>query len=110
MRLSSLGISVAALGLVVFIGTGPAWSQTTTESETTTTSAPVEPSVMSKTVTRKTVTNPPVVVTPPPVTSETTTTTSSDPEASVERKSRSETTYGPLGVSHSETSQKTTSY
>ncbi len=112
MRLSSLSIPVAALGVVLLIGAGTALSQDTTESETTTTTAPVVPSVSSQTVTKKTVVNPPaVVVAPPTTTSETTTTESADAEdaPAVEKKSKSETTYGPLGVTHSE-SEKTTSY
>jgi len=113
MKLTTLGISAAALGVVLMIGAGTARSQDTTESETTTTTAPVVPSVSSQTVTKKTIVNPPaVVVAPPTTTSETTTTESADAEEapSVEKKSKSETTYGPLGVTHSESSEKTSSY
>jgi hypothetical protein len=114
MRLSSLGISAAALGVVLIIGAGSVRAQETTESETTTTTGPVAPSVSSQTVTKKTVVNPPaVVVAPPPsTTSETTTTESADADAapSVDEKTKTKTTYGPLGVTHSETSEKTSSY
>lgn len=114
MRLSSLGIPVAALGVVLLIGAGTARSQDTTESETTTTTAPVvPPSVSSQTVTKKTVINPPAVVVAPPPSTETTTTTESadnDSAPSVEQKEHSKTTYGPLGVTHSESNEKTTSY
>ncbi len=113
MKLFTLGIPAAALGVVLIIGAGTARAQDTTESETTTTTAPVVPSVSSQTVTKKTVVNPPaVVVTPPTTTSETTTTESADadPAPTVEKKSKSETTYGPLGVSHSESEKETSSY
>lgn len=91
------------------------WAQTTTESDTTITTAPVAPKVVSKTVTRKTVVYPPpAVIVNPPVsastetrtTTESTTTDESAPR--VEEKAQSKTTYGPFGVTHSESHEKNT--
>ena len=112
MRAFSLWISVAAIGMTVGLA-GNAWCQTSTESHSTvTTTVPAAPSVSSKTVTTKTEVNPPVVVMRPSSSSSETTTTQSDtpyePAPSVQENSRSNTTYGPDGVTHSESSDKTT--
>jgi hypothetical protein len=113
MRLTRILIPAAAFVLTVGIA-GIARPQTATESESTVTTAPAVPSVTSKTVTRKEVINPPppVVVTPPPATSETTTETDTADSSApvVQQKERSKTSYGPLGVTHSESTEKSTSY
>lgn len=109
MKGSRLWISAAAIAVVFsFAGTG--WSQTTTESDTTITTAPVAPSVTSKTVTRKTVVSPPpvVVVNPPP--SEDLDADADTTPPIAEEKTKSKTTYGPFGVTHSEEHEKTSDY
>ena len=111
MKAFSLWVSVAAIGVTVGLG-GNAWCQTTTQTDSTVSTIPAEPSVSSKTVTTKTEVNPPVVVMRPSSSSSETTTTQSDtpyePAPSVQENSRSKTTYGPDGVTHSESSDKTT--
>jgi len=98
-----LAAALAATASVV----NSAWAQTTTESDTTITTAPLPPRVTSKTVTRKTVVYPPpaVVVNPPASTStDTTTTTESttrdESAPKVEEKAESKTSYGPFGITH----------
>ena len=117
MRL--LWVPAATLAVVMAVA-GSAWSQSTTESETTVTTVPGLPTVTNKTVTKKTViTAPPavvvsppppdVVVYPPPAPRITTESTTSDYSApTVEEKVDKKTTYGPFGVTHSETREKTT--
>ncbi len=111
MKTLSLWASAAAIGMVLGVG-GNAWCQTTTESDTTVSTIPAAPSMNSKTVTTKTTANPPVVVVPASTTSSETTTTQSDPPTepapAVQENSKSETSYGPDGVTHSESSDKTT--
>jgi hypothetical protein len=111
MKAFSLWVSVAAIGVTVGLA-GNAWCQTTTQTDSTVSTTPAEPSVSSKTVTTKTEVNPPVVVMRPSTSSSETTTTQSDtpyePAPSVQENSRSKTTYGPDGVTHSESSDKTT--
>ena len=111
MKAFSLWVSVAAIGVTVGLA-GNAWCQTTTQTDSTVSTTPAEPSVSSKTVTTKTEVNPPVVVMRPSSSSSETTTTQSDtpyePAPSVQENSRSKTTYGPDGVTHSESSDKTT--
>src|SRR5208283_846677 len=107
MKSSRLWIPAAAIAVAFsFAGTG--WSQTTTESDTTVTTAPVAPIVTSKTVTKKTVVSPPpvVVVNPPP--SEDADADTTPPTA--EEKTKSKTTFGPFGVTHSEEHEKTSDY
>ena len=110
MKLTRVWISAAAFA-VAFGAAANAWPQSVSESDTTTTTtAPVAPSVSSETVTRKVVNPPPVVVNPP---SETDTTTRTEnmvpdrPAPSVQEKKESNTTFGPLGVSHTEKKEKT---
>ena len=113
MKACSLWVSAAAIGVTVGLA-GNAWCQTTTQTDSSTVSTiPAEPSVSSKTVTTKTEVNPPVVVARPlsSSSSETTTTQSDtpyEPAPTVQENSRSKTTYGPDGVTHSESSDKTT--
>ena len=115
MRIFRQWLPMSTFALVISFG-GIASSQSTTQSETTITTVPT---VSSKTVTKKTVINepPPLVVNRPvvvmnsaPPSSETTTeSTRSDYSApSVEERTNSRTTYSPLGVTHSETREKTT--
>jgi len=117
MRIFRLWVPVSALALVISVA-GSAWPQSTTESETTVTTVPT---VTSKTVTKKTViggpptlavSRPAIVMNPAAVSSETTTesTRSEYPAPTVDEKIKSTTTYGPLGVTHSETREKTTSH
>lgn len=79
---------------------------------TTTTTAPAPPpSYSSETVTRKVV-NPPPVVVNPPATTETETSRTENmvpdrPAPSMQEKKESSTTFSPLGISHSETKEKT---
>jgi hypothetical protein len=111
MKSLSLWISVAAIGVTVGLA-GSAWSQTATESESSTVTTVPAPSVMSKTVTHSTVVSPPVVVASPSSSTTTRTTTESDtPDkaSSMQEKTRSDTTYGPNGVTHSETQEKSSS-
>jgi hypothetical protein len=114
MKSFSLWISAAAIGMAVGLA-GNVWCQTTTESsDSTVTTVPAAPSVTSKTVTTNTQVNPPVVVARPSSSSSSqTTTTQSDtpyePAPSVQENSKSKTSYGPFGVTHSESSDKTTS-
>ena len=115
MKASRFWIPAAALAVAFsFAGTG--WSQTTTESDTTVTTAPAVPSVSSRTVTKKTVVNPPavivspppaVVVNPPPAED---TDADDNPAPATEETTKSKTTYGPLGVTHSEEHDKTANY
>jgi hypothetical protein len=111
MKSLSLWVSAAAIGMAVGLA-GNAWCQTTTESDSTVSTIPAAPSVSSKTVTTKTVANPPVIVMRPSSSSSETTTTQSDtpyqPNPAVQENSKSKTTYGPDGVTHSESSDKTT--
>jgi hypothetical protein len=112
MKSLTLWILAAAIGMAVGLA-GNAWCQTTMESDSMVTTVPAAPSVTSKTVTTKTEVNPPVVVARPlsSSSSETTTTESNtpyEPAPSVQENSRSKTTHGPGGVTHSESSDKTT--
>jgi hypothetical protein len=111
MKSLSLWVSAAAIGLAVGLA-GNAWCQTTTESDRTVSTIQAAPSVTSKTVTTKTMANPPVIVMRPSSSSIETTTTRSDPPyapaPAVQENSKSRTTYGPDGVTHSESSDKTT--
>ena len=107
MTLTRVWISAAAFA-VAFGAAANAWPQSMSESETTTTTAPAPPSVSSETVTRKVINPPPVVVNPPAET-ETTTTENMVPDRpapSVQEKKESSTTFGPLGVSHTEKREK----
>lgn len=112
MKSLSLWISTAAVMVAVGFA-GSAWSQTTTESNSTVTTVPAEPTVTSRTVTNRTVVSPPVVVASPrsSSSSETTTTDSDSPgdPSSMHEKTRSDTSYGPNGVTHSESQEKSTS-
>lgn len=106
MKSLGLWISAAAIGVAVGFA-GSAWSQTT-ESDSTVTTVPA---ASSDTVTKTTVVNPPMVMVSPP-SRVTTTSESNTPDgsaASVQEKSRSKTTYGPLGVTHSESHEKSSS-
>ncbi|HEY2106782.1 MAG TPA: hypothetical protein VGH29_13390 [Candidatus Binataceae bacterium] len=112
MKLTRVWISAAAFA-VAFGAAANAWPQSVSESDTTSTTAPAAPSVSSETVTRKVVNPPPVVVNPPAETDTTTTTRSENmvpdrPAPSVEEKKESNTTFGPLGVSHTEKREKST--
>jgi hypothetical protein len=112
MKLTRVIIPAAAFVLTVGLA-GTARSQSATESDTTVTTAPAAPTVTSKTVTRKEVVNPPVIVNPPPASTETTTTETNTADSSapvVQEKDRSKTTYGPLGVTHSDSTEKSSSY
>jgi hypothetical protein len=107
MKLLRFWIPAAALA-VAFGVAGNGLSQTTTESDTTVTTAPPPPpSVSSSTVTKKTVVNPPpaVVINPPPVVD----VTPPDQGPTTEETHKSKTTLGPLGISHSETHEKSSS-
>jgi len=112
MKALSIWMSTAAI-LVAVGFAGSAWSQSTTESNSTVTTVPAEPSVTSRTVTNRTEVSPPVVVAGPRSSSsrETTTTNSDTPNDSdsVRERTRSDTTYGPDGVTHSESQEKTSS-
>jgi hypothetical protein len=109
----------AAAFAVAFSFAGTGWSQTTTESDTTVTTAPVAPSITSKTVTKKTVVNPPagivvspppsIVVNPPPA-EDTEADADDNPAPATEETTRSKTSFGPLGVTHSEEHDKTSNY
>jgi hypothetical protein len=110
MKSFSLWISAAAIGVTVGLA-GSVFAQTSMESDSSTVSSvPAASSMTNKTVTKKTVVNPPVVVVRPSTSSssETTTSQSDTPAApSVQEHSKSKTTYGPLGQTHSETSDRT---
>jgi hypothetical protein len=108
MKTVGLWISAAAIGVAVGLPHS-AWSQTTESESSTVTTVPAAPVVTSKTVTKKTEISPPVVVTPSTATETTTTTQSNAPAPTVQEKTSSKTAYGPLGVTHSETHEKSTS-
>jgi hypothetical protein len=118
MKASRFWIPAAALA-VAFSFAGPGRSQTTTESDTTVTTAPAAPTVSSKTVTSKTVINPPaaVVVSPPPAVvvnpppaEHSDADMDDNPAPATEETTKTKTSFGPLGVTHSEEHDKTSNY
>jgi hypothetical protein len=111
MKSLSLWVSAAAIGVTVGVA-GSAWSQTATNSESSTVTTVPAPGVTSRTVTRSTVVSPPVVVASPDSSTTTRTTTEADAPGNaptMQEKTRSDTTYGPGGVTHSETQEKSSS-
>ncbi len=112
--MKSFNLWVCSAAIVAAVGlAGNAWCQdATSESSTTVTTVPAEPTVTSKTVTHETHANPPVVVANPgsSTSTETTTTDSSAPSStdSMHEKTRSDTTYGPMGTTHTEKQEKST--